>query len=130
MSNSWKLASDDEKESFVNILSGDLENIDKLDDLCDDVHCKNPDHLKAADDYLDRIVTVMENACETALPKASIKTEKKNDHTKKVPGWNNEVKAYQDSAQFWFSIWCSAGRPINTQLHNIMKKTRNVFHYV
>ena len=37
---------------------------------------------------------------------------------------------FQDDAQFWFSIWTSAGRPLNCHLHNIMKKTRNVFHYM
>ena len=34
----------------------------------------------------------------------------------------------KDNAIFWHSIWLSAGRPINTVLHEIMKKTRNVYH--
>ena len=30
---------------------------------------------------------------------------------------------------FWHAIWVSAGRPMNTQLHHLMKKTRNVYHF-
>ena len=126
---SWKSASVEEKELFVNTLKDDLENIEKLDNLCEDVHCQNPSHLKAADDYLDEIVSIMENACEKTLPTPKVKT-KNDEFKKKIPGWNTEVKKYQDDAQFWFAIWTSAGRPLNCQLHNIMKKTRNVFHYM
>ena len=39
------------------------------------------------------------------------------------------MEPYQDAAKFWFSIWASAGQPLNTVLHTIMKKTRNQFHY-
>ena len=38
------------------------------------------------------------------------------------------MKPYKEDAYFWHSIWKSAGRPINTQLHNIMKRTRNRYH--
>ena len=38
------------------------------------------------------------------------------------------MKPYKEDAYFWHSIWNSAGRPINTQLHNIMKRTRNRYH--
>ena len=34
----------------------------------------------------------------------------------------------QDVAFFWHQVWQSAGRPLNTGLHQMMKKTRNVFH--
>jgi hypothetical protein len=35
----------------------------------------------------------------------------------------------RDNAYFWHQIWDSCGRPINTQVHNIMKRTRNIYHY-
>ena len=34
----------------------------------------------------------------------------------------------KDTANFWHSVWKSAGRPVNTQLHNKMKSTRNQYH--
>ena len=43
--------------------------------------------------------------------------------------WSKEIQPFKDKAMFWHAIWVSAGRPINTQLHIVMKKTRNVYHY-
>ena len=46
---------------------------------------------------------------------------------KSIPGWNDEP--FREEAMFSHSLWISAGNPINNTLHNIMKKTRNVYHY-
>ena len=32
-------------------------------------------------------------------------------------------------SKFWAAIWESAGKPLNNGLHNIMKKSKNVYHY-
>ena len=48
---------------------------------------------------------------------------------KNTPGWNSFVKTFQDNAHFWHAIWTSCGRPINVEVHRIMKRTRNIFHY-
>ena len=29
----------------------------------------------------------------------------------------------------WNSVWISVGKPINTELHRITKKTRNAYHF-
>ena len=74
---SWRNASNAEKELFTNILREDLESIKKPEFICEDVHCKNPAHLNAADDYLDKIVSKIEYVCETAIPTAKVKTDGK-----------------------------------------------------
>ena len=48
---------------------------------------------------------------------------------KKTQGWNEQVRPFRDNARFWFSVWLSAGKPINCELHKIMRRTRNIFHY-
>ena len=45
-----------------------------------------------------------------------------------MPGWKETVKPLRDNAFFWHQVWQSPGRPLQTGLHQIMKKTRNVFH--
>ena len=45
------------------------------------------------------------------------------------PGWSDQVKPYRDNAHFWSQVWKSAGKPLNTVLHGIMKRTRNLYHY-
>ena len=46
-----------------------------------------------------------------------------------IPGWKDSVQPFKDDSYFWHQIWQSAGRPINTELHSIMKQVRNVYHY-
>ena len=43
--------------------------------------------------------------------------------------WSEEVQPFKDDALFWHSAWVSAGKPSNTELHKIMKRTRNIYHY-
>ena len=46
-----------------------------------------------------------------------------------VPGWSESVKPFREEAYFWHQVWVSCGRPLNTELHCIMKKSRNKYHY-
>ena len=47
-----------------------------------------------------------------------------------VPGWSESFKQFKDDAFFLHQVWHSAGQPINTELHRILKKkNRNVYHY-
>ena len=39
-----------------------------------------------------------------------------------------DIEPSRRDAQFWHSVWISAGRPINTELHKLMKRTRNIYH--
>ena len=48
---------------------------------------------------------------------------------KKIPGWNAQVKPFRDQARFWHAVWLSADKPLNCELHNVMRRTRNIFHY-
>ena len=46
-----------------------------------------------------------------------------------IPGWSDCVKPFREKAMFWSSIWKSAGKPLNNELHKLMKTTRNKYHY-
>ena len=48
---------------------------------------------------------------------------------KAIPRWKEDIAPYKDNALFWNSVWNSAGKPHNTELHNIMKRTRNLYHF-
>ena len=48
---------------------------------------------------------------------------------KPVPGWNESVKPFKDRAHFWHHIWVSCGKPVNNEVHKIMKRSRNIYHY-
>ena len=42
--------------------------------------------------------------------------------------WREKIQPFKDRAMFWHAIWVSAGKPLNTQLHMLMKRTRNIYH--
>ena len=42
--------------------------------------------------------------------------------------WAEDIEPFKQDAHFWHSVWHSAGRPINTELHKLMKRTRNIYH--
>ena len=45
-----------------------------------------------------------------------------------IAGWKDDLKPYKDAALFWHAVWISAEKPINNELHKIMKRTRNIYH--
>ena len=52
----------------------------------------------------------------------------KGNKSKLMPGFDS-VRPAKDKAAFWHSIWVSCNKPINTELHQIMKRTRSIYHY-
>ena len=46
-----------------------------------------------------------------------------------VPGWKELVKPLCEDAKFWHSVWVSAGKPRQGDLHSAMAKSRNIYHY-
>ena len=43
--------------------------------------------------------------------------------------WKEDIAPFRDKALFWSSVWVSAGKPKNNELHKIMKRTRNIYHF-
>jgi hypothetical protein len=77
------------------------------------------------------VIELLNNISESGHETIPVKESKpkKNDNSNSIAGWKDFVEPFQRNAQFWYSIWLLAGKPINTELHRIMKKTKNTFHY-
>ena len=39
------------------------------------------------------------------------------------------MEPFRQNCLFWDAIWKSCGKPINNEVHKIMKRTRNIYHY-
>ena len=125
---SWKRASQNEKEDFKQSLGIKLGQLEIPESVmtCRDVHCVDIDHQNDIDSYVAQILNLMEQEAFNTLP--VIKPHSGNQKKPK-PGWSEQVKPYRDTAHFWNQVWKSAGSPQNTVLHNIMKRSRNIYHY-
>ena len=125
----WKAASSDQKLEYNDILFRQLmnTNVPETISACRNVQCTDPSHTAEIDHYMKNILEDISQAAEDTIPMKHFKP--RNIKQKQLAGWKDYVEPFQDAAQFWHSIWTSAGRPMNTVLHNLMKKTRNQFHY-
>ena len=98
---------------------------------CRDINCNNHDHKGEIDSYVFEILEAVSNSGNITIPTGTPCRSKtnKNKTRKKTVGWKEFVEPFQDKANFWNSVWRSAGSPINTELHRIAKQTKNRFHY-
>jgi hypothetical protein len=125
---SWKRASSEEKDHYRHLVDLRLSSIMVPTHVseCRDVHCHNEEHKEAIDWYATEVLMAVQDAAEEALPSPG--TGHQNNKVKVTPGFNDKVKPFKDSAYFWHNVWKSAGRPLNTELHRVMKHSRNIYH--
>ena len=125
---SWKKSTPEEKESFKLTLDVLLSQLEVNEDMssCKDVHCKDEEHIKATDDMMIAILESIDKASAETLHQVHPNSKPRKTP---IPGWSENVQQSKDIAFFWYQVWHSAGRPINNELHNIMKRSRNIYHY-
>ena len=123
---STKMLEENDWGRFNTELDFKLQNVKVPNCLdCRNVHCRNVQHIHEIDEYVTNILEAIDGSIKFAR-----KTKRNNITKDKImPGWSDIVKPFRDDAIFWNAIWTSAGKPINTNLHHIMKRTRNIYHY-
>ena len=91
---------------------------------CRNVHCSDYQHRTDLDTVAEDVMEAISTSVRVNIPHS------KPGRRRNIPGWSDEVAPYKDAAYFWWSVWKSAGKPQNTQLHMVMKSTRNKYTYV
>ena len=126
---SWKRASSDEKSNYKTSLEERLSQliVPETVSSCTDVHCQQPSHKEDLDQYTLAVLETVQQVAEDTLPIPTVGSTRKGRSI--TPGWKSEVKPFRDNAFFWLQVWESCGRPVNTEVHRVMKRTRNVYHY-
>ena len=123
---SWRKATDQQKNEYRNILEEKLARLSAPESVltCMDVHCQDVKHREDLDKYTIEVLETVQGVAEDCLPVPS------GGRTSSIrPGWLEQVKPYREVAYFWHQVWKSADKPINTELHRIMKRSRNTYHY-
>ncbi len=125
----WKMATEEDKINYLSTLKNLLHqnNSTLACTSCQLPNCSERNHKSECDNLLESIVTSIEFATRTCIPHSGGKKPKNKKEV--IPKWNEEIQSYKDKSLFWHSVWESAGKPINTELHHIMKRTRNVYHF-
>ena len=126
----WKAATEDQKLEYEDKLFRKLNTLHVPEAIinCKNVHCEDTNHRLELDSYVVELMSFISESGHDAIPVKESKPAKK-PKSKSLAGWKDYVEPFQRNAQFWYSIWLSAGKPINTELHRIMKRAKNIFHY-
>ena len=114
----WKQFHDNLDVKLVGLAIPDCVN-------CRNTHCSDELHVFQIDGYVKNVL----DSIDECIKSIAGKKRRNRKNTKIIPGWTEIVKPFHDDAKFWNALWTSAGKPLNNVLHNIMKKTRNQYHY-
>ena len=122
----WYKASTINIVNYKNELNNSIRSIpiDQFTLACENVNCTSEIHLQNLDKMSKNLLSCISEAVKHNIPMSS---NSKPHHI--IPGWSEFVAPYKDQAIFWKSVWMSAGRPLDNNLHQIMKRTRNKYHY-
>ena len=97
---------------------------------CSDPLCRDISHSTERDTHvLDILCNVVESS-HTKLPLAGGRRAVPGRSGGNIPGWNENVEQFRQDALFWHSVWISAKRPNTGDLHTMMARSRNQYHYV
>ena len=135
---SWKRASPEDKVVYRDNLDNLLRFIEIPNSVksCRDVKCQDPNHYQDIDSFTVGVLEAVQVAADNSLPcpGAGLQGGRHDGHEgghggHGVPGWKEMVKPYRENAKFWHQVWVSCGKPINSAVHIVMKRTRNFYHY-
>ena len=132
----WYKAGQEDRDMFTSDLSDRLSSLTSPHSIqCSNTICKDPTHSEERDSYVLDVLIALIEASHKCIPltgggKSKAQDPRRICHvTAAVPGWREEVQAFKDDSLFWHAIWKSAGSPRHGVLFEIMRKTRNSYHY-
>ena len=120
-------ASEEERAAYRTNLEHLLKSIQSPPGIrhCQNSHCNDKIHISHCINILDDILQSINHSAIKCLPVTQSGGKMKHGITK----WHEEILPFRDKALFWHSVWQSAGRPLNTELHKIMKKTQKLVSF-
>ena len=124
----WYKATSDQKLEYTALLNEKLLELVPPESLyCCDVTCQCTDHSDDRDKYVLDIMCAVMEASHECIPLSSKPSS--SGGRKSLPGWREHVLPAKKDALFWHSVWLSSGRPTECGLFEVMKWTRNKYHF-
>ena len=124
----WKKASREEISNYQYLLERKLADIKCPTTVaeCSDPHCTDERHLHSCDTYIVDILEAVKSSAAESLPSTGCTSGRRKPL---IMNWNEEIEPFREKALFWNAVWKSAGKPKDTELHKVMKRARNIYHF-
>ena len=121
----WHKATGVQTSNYKGDLHAYLNDIEIDVDVlaCRNPHCTSESHCQGIDDMCHNVMEAVTKAVEKNIPTNA------SGSSAVIPGWNDHIQSYKDKSIFWYSIWTSAGKPLDNELHKVMKWSRNQYKY-
>ena len=126
----WAKAEAHHLKEYKEDLHRRLEGLVEPDCLnCKDVKCGEKCHSQSRDEYVLDVMGAWIEAGYHSLPSCPQPRQPplNKQQKKSLPDWETECEPLCKDAKFWYSVWLSAGRPANCELHRVMVCTRVKF---
>ena len=126
----WKKANDLDIDNYTMTLHEKLSKLGVPETfLCQDVLCKADQHSYDRDWHvLDVMTKIIESSFE-CIPISKVSPKSAERKRELLPGWKQNVLPLKNDSLFWHSIWLSMGKPNSGGVFEVMKHTRNKFHF-
>jgi len=116
----WSRVTSAELDRYIEAIRMNLPVVsaDLLD--CCDVNCRA--HQVSIDVFCNQLLECLQSAASLCLPLRS-------QRAKAMPGWNEHVRRYKESACLWNAIWVDSGCPRSGILFELRKQTKKAYKY-
>ena len=84
------------------------------------MHCNNPSHLHQIETFANNITNALIQSGEKVIHETSKKSQN-------IPGWNEFVKDFHESAREKYLFWVNLGKPRNGLAYHQMRATKKDF---
>ena len=119
----WDSAGDCDITKYKDCLNDYLLNIPLPLELlqCNNNMCTR--HFNDISKFHDSIIDALVTACNVSIPVSKCKSK-----AKVVPGWNDNVEHFFQTALFWHRLWIEKDRPETGIIADIRRMTRSKYH--
>ena len=124
----WDRSSEEARANFSVTLSKRLELLKVPECVhCRDIHCSA--HTEQMENYTMAVLEAVELSSQECLVSSGGGQQGRSGQVQRVPGWTEYVQPYAQENKFWFSVWCSAGKPDSGALFDVMMFSKRQFKY-
>ena len=126
----WYKATEMDKNEYTGLLNHKLSDlVPPACLMCSDANCQQVEHTKERDCHVIDVMCAVMEASHECIPLSAKTRPSGKVMGEKLPGWTENVAPAKSDALSWHAIWLSAGRPSSGALFQVMRWTRNKFHY-
>ena len=125
---SWNKSTEEMKKNFSSDVDQSIKSIDIPYEAltCENIRCQLEDHKEDLEELTELLIKAVDESAKTNL---AWTVGSRNKLKRVVPGWDELVKPFKEKSDFWNWIWRDSGKPLNCELHNLMKRSRAQYHF-